>query len=1460
MVDRLIDDFTESRPEGEPGLLDTFRDEGIGAGLGALSQMVIPGGMYDPLAPQGPGQLLETLKEWSPYGSAKDAFAAFNPDSGLDPLERGLAGLEVLPWVAGGGAIAAVAIANRRLKRNAQMARVNQLRLERDSNISAMADPFDDVVETDLGVEDSFERSERELSFNWAAETAAQNPVYGVMDATSIGDIEAVIRAVGDARAGAIAERIAEAAVDMVTRVGEAPFLEGAADPVLEASRLLASYALGMRQAGIESWYYINADHALTLMSLGATADGRVGLHGTVRRLVWDRETVHATEQEGMYGGSEPVEFGEVIIGYNFPEQRRIVDAEGGVDPNSLGHALLESSMKGLEGHFARNLLLAYRSQGIDPIGAAAGADWAPGMQRLVTSVAGSRQLSQSIVGRMFRSVMPKNGWTRADLPLGLHRLVSALGLDPATSKPIFSSALEASGWAGELYHHAPPDIRSEIDLGNPALDRDARTIEWFSDPENAARYRPSAELAEGHTVSDKVASVVPDSGVDLVQDLQALQGFDLDEALASIEPIDPTAPGAFPAALGLADAGARPRLELPAEGSLNPVTGHVMPPNERVLSAERMVAAGMDPELAAQLADAYVSNAEAFTENARQAVSRAMGLVGALVGRDAFPASAWVRSRAADIQAARRGKSVSPGRPDAQGVFEDATLQMLEGGSQVDTGLAAIEQTAMSAIYPTPSNVMWQWEQNYDSLVVVPAVGQEGMNYVFARPTMWDSLPGLYPENPTAELSQMLPRRSRLVADPAARASRFSNSQRMSTRAPDPNTPVPYEMLPGQRAVFDFDHASVETAKAHLRELGVPEDAIFVTASEPNRYVGRVDAGMLLASSPDEWANPSSSPLSGDWVVVTSESAAGRLAKQHGLTPVEVSTPSGPAWLALGAPTDLGLSLSRDMGIDVMTPEGLASSDGLFYEGRGAAKKGILPEGSDGFSVGLADGSVYFASELSPEGIDFSDVVPTQVDPRVATIRVELGDGVSAAPWAESDAIWYAMQGLGAKSSTFFGAGRFVPPNTAPAYLYVMEGPGSTSVIRSRYDMGDFEHSRVKVHVPMAEAAMLSDAEIGRSDYVQHTRVITNDPTTVRVGPWSVNFDTAADADWYQETGEFPSTDAILDPQNGIIWVRDGAPDLFEGGAYFFIEEGNTVTTLDSPDLGGDHPMIQALEEVGLKVSSEPYRGRETSGVVQRKYQRIPGEYRWESKNAWSQAFGARVEGLDPKMPSLDWFPPEAMRGVEEFFGAVTGLLGWDGETNLAPYGVGVPDPIKRFLGKYGPLPMPSGGRPVMLIAEDTVRSVEGGRPVLAWQGDFGENMGVAIDVGYAIQQSAFPGYATSRTKFHTPGPMRSFAYTATHEMGHYLQRLQDSNLSRQDHANIAVQREAIDAITSHITDPSDFARRRAVVNSLSGYALRNPAEFGAELFARFVWDQNMDPRLVGLVEEMLRKAGMDW
>lgn len=100
-----LNPFQQEQGMNDPNrvtLMDTFGQEGLGSGLKQLTQMVTPQSMW---GQSSSASLMNDFVEFSPIGDVRDFISGVNPNSGLDPLERGLAVFSALPMVGSGVAV-----------------------------------------------------------------------------------------------------------------------------------------------------------------------------------------------------------------------------------------------------------------------------------------------------------------------------------------------------------------------------------------------------------------------------------------------------------------------------------------------------------------------------------------------------------------------------------------------------------------------------------------------------------------------------------------------------------------------------------------------------------------------------------------------------------------------------------------------------------------------------------------------------------------------------------------------------------------------------------------------------------------------------------------------------------------------------------------------------------------------------------------------------------------------------------------------------------------------------------------------------------------------------------------------------------------------------------------------------------------------------------------------------------
>ena len=139
----------ENAPEDRESLTNLF-SQGRYSDFGKqLGQMVTPQSFYGNKLDLD--TVLNDFVEFSPYGDVKDAWSAFNPNSGLDWLERTIAALPIVGWGAG------ATLATRAAMRNIEMRR--QLKQQGEAVAASLS------TSNELGIEASMVGAEGRLEY-----------------------------------------------------------------------------------------------------------------------------------------------------------------------------------------------------------------------------------------------------------------------------------------------------------------------------------------------------------------------------------------------------------------------------------------------------------------------------------------------------------------------------------------------------------------------------------------------------------------------------------------------------------------------------------------------------------------------------------------------------------------------------------------------------------------------------------------------------------------------------------------------------------------------------------------------------------------------------------------------------------------------------------------------------------------------------------------------------------------------------------------------------------------------------------------------------------------------------------------------------------------------------------------------------------------------------------------------
>lgn len=512
-------------------LMDTFGQEGLGAGLKQLTQMVTPQSMWGQASA---GSVMNDFVEFSPIGDVRDFLAAVNPNSGLDPLERGLGVFSALPMVGGGLATSyKLQQVLRQQYHQRQLAAANALTdfastagepatLRYAQYYDVSRDLYEgDLADADPGAmtpaelaafkqEFEMNRSLRE-GLEGGKKYLATSNVYELAE-VYIGDAADPLRV---ERLGSMFNELGVAlrqdipdVFDQGARVSEETQNLEAAKFALMTYQDLADGGLLHESRGE------GGDLTDVLMTVDGMKENLLGykaneelhrIHSVVRALAnvnigpdlkatpqFQLGAVIIPDQTGTARGQRSlsnvggVGARVVLFGNDLMPDQRIMDADGIIaDASVLEERQRKVDYQALTGDMAANVMRFFRmgEQSMTPAEMQRGRDWYRRANTTARVISKHSGLHVRQVAALMSGLSPRSKWAPDNLVASIHAALRFGNQDMHPSSPeykqAFREAVTAGGWEHDLYKDSSKPLKKEF-AGN--LDG---LVDWYADVNN---------------------------------------------------------------------------------------------------------------------------------------------------------------------------------------------------------------------------------------------------------------------------------------------------------------------------------------------------------------------------------------------------------------------------------------------------------------------------------------------------------------------------------------------------------------------------------------------------------------------------------------------------------------------------------------------------------------------------------------------------------------------------------------------------------------------------------------------------------------------------------------------------------------------------------------------------------------------------------------------------------------
>jgi hypothetical protein len=523
-----VEDPTQD-PQDRVGLQETFQTQGIGAGLKQLGSMMVPGSWQDPNA--NAGTVLQDMVEFSPVGDIKDLIAGITGKQGewkLDPYERVAAILFSAAPALGMYHIATKVNSNYKL--DAYDAAQKLASIERTGQVveevqASMLPPKGEPITVPQGVEPPtfgpIDQRGHYKMVQGAATTAArrESEVYSVFDAQSFKHLAQIVS--GHARRldtdqttgkGAPFERDLTAAEENLRIIGKRvieksePGLyavpdENNIDPDVVKQELTAAImASGSFLRAVELGLIDGMDGAKARQFLETQALNSVDQHVNMLDAVADLQTklqgafvgpdLVVTPQMRMEkiiwdpNGPEPVKLIQGLITDMFPTTR-IFDHQTGRLRNkaAMNDRLKKADWRSLVGEMAGNVARMLEEERIaNPERYARSINWYPHANATALYLSNVTGKPSTRIAGLLSVLSPRSQWVPQNLVGAIHlALRYGTELDPRSPeyKEHFANAVNAGGWAEDLYRESSQSVKKKFTLGDGTPDLEGIVAYW---------------------------------------------------------------------------------------------------------------------------------------------------------------------------------------------------------------------------------------------------------------------------------------------------------------------------------------------------------------------------------------------------------------------------------------------------------------------------------------------------------------------------------------------------------------------------------------------------------------------------------------------------------------------------------------------------------------------------------------------------------------------------------------------------------------------------------------------------------------------------------------------------------------------------------------------------------------------------------------------------------------------
>ena len=514
-----VNDPTQE-PEERQGLLETFKKEGVGAGVSQLGQMLVPQSAFEEhVTARG---LARDMVEFSPVGDIKDMWAGFSGRQGeweLDPLERAVAVLfSAGPLVFTAG-VAAKVHQNARLSKRMQAQVAAADLADMRSIRTEVRERMQPAPAEQPSLEEMADPAQQGRVSAWAAQRAAErtSPVYAAFQTHNYNDLAAFVAdhmlKVGGNKSGHLEVsrgdvvateenlRIIGARTVALSAEGQfaAPDREGIVPTREEQEFTAAQMAVSLFMRAVEDGQLqgltkSRARQVITSMTLSSVDNHLQMLDGISDLAVkaWGQQigpdlitNPQSRVEKISWNPAEGPP--RIFVGYltELLPTARLIDRNTGlvINKKALGTKLKFTDYQTLVGDMSGNIIRMLAEEKLaHPERYEKSTNWYRSANATAEYLARVTGRPTTRIAGVLSALSPRSKWTPDNLVAGTHlALRYGTQLDPQSAeyRQHFVDAVNAGGWAQDLWTESNQSVQKQFTVdGKPDL---AGIVEYYS-------------------------------------------------------------------------------------------------------------------------------------------------------------------------------------------------------------------------------------------------------------------------------------------------------------------------------------------------------------------------------------------------------------------------------------------------------------------------------------------------------------------------------------------------------------------------------------------------------------------------------------------------------------------------------------------------------------------------------------------------------------------------------------------------------------------------------------------------------------------------------------------------------------------------------------------------------------------------------------------------------------------